>query len=292
MGQTAKTTHLLSFDVEEYFHVHAAGLDIDETPQFPNRLEPCVDRILERLAYHQASATFFVLGRVARTQPKLVRRIADAGHEIASHSLNHTMLTRLTPERLRDDLLAGRKLIRDLTGQTVLGYRAPTFSITTQTTWALDVLAELGFRYDSSVFPIRHDRYGIPDAPPHPHWATGPGGKTILEIPPMTVRMMGTNWPVGGGGYLRVIPARVLAALVKNADRRRQICMIYLHPWELDPDQPALPMSSLSRWRHHVGLARTQNKLDMLLANFKFASVLKLWPTLNETVHENHTYHR
>jgi len=284
---------LLSFDVEEYFQVEAAarsGLSADEWDAWPKRLPQAVDRVLALLAEHGAAATFFVLGWVARHEPDVVRRIADAGHEVASHGMAHRMLQALGRDAFREDLLQSRRLLQDLAGQPVIGYRAPTFSITRGTAWAIDVLAEGGYRYDSSVFPIRHDRYGVPDAPPTPHWAEGPGGGTILEIPPLTLRLAGANWPVGGGGYLRLLPKRLPARALASADRNGFPGMIYLHPWELDPDQPVLPMSRVSRFRHRVGLRRAEGKLRWLLQRFRFASVRQRLEALEANVQETYAY--
>jgi polysaccharide deacetylase family protein (PEP-CTERM system associated) len=267
--------HLLSLDVEEYFQVEAAAGAIrpDDWDGMPQRLGPCVGRALELLAARRATATFFVLGWVARHERQVVRRIAEAGHELASHGMGHRMLGRLGPDAFRQDLLESREVLEDIGGRPVIGYRAPTFSITHETAWALDVLAEAGFRYDSSIFPVRHDRYGVPGAPAEVHRGVGPAGGSVLEIPPLTLRLAGANWPVGGGGYLRLLPIRVVGAALRRAARRRHAGMLYLHPWELDPDQPVLPMGRLARWRHRVGLGRTQAKLRWLLERFRFSAV-------------------
>jgi polysaccharide deacetylase family protein (PEP-CTERM system associated) len=272
---TTLRPHLLTFDVEEYFQVEAAAarLPIGAWDRWPKRLPLVVDRLLDLLAARRLRATFFVLAWVAEHETDLVRRIAAAGHEIASHGCQHHMLGRLTPEGFRQDLRDSRRRLEDLAGRPVCGYRAPTFSLTHRTAWALDVLAEEGFEYDSSVFPIRHDRYGVPDAPRVAHRAVGPGGGTILEIPPLTVRFAGANWPIGGGGYLRLLPAGWVVAALRALDRRGQRGMIYLHPWELDPGQPLLPMSALSSWRHRVNLVHTEAKLCRLLDRFPFTAV-------------------
>jgi polysaccharide deacetylase family protein (PEP-CTERM system associated) len=268
--------HLLSFDVEEYFQVEAAargGVTPGDWGAYPRRLEPAVDRILAALAETGASATFFILGWVARHEPQVVRRIAQAGHPVASHGMAHRMLHHFDPAAFRHDLDEARRALEDLAGRAVLGYRAPTFSVTNETAWAVDVLADAGYRYDSSVFPIRHDRYGVPDAPTVPHRAGGPGGGSILEIPPLTLRFAGGNWPVGGGGYLRLFPRRLAARALAKAGRRGTPGMVYMHPWEIDPDQPVLPMSRAGRFRHRVGLRRAEGKLRWLLARFRFTSV-------------------
>ena len=276
LSGSGDVVHLLSFDVEEYFQVEAAarsGVRREDWQGFATRLGPSVDRVLQALAEHQASATFFVLGWVAQHEPDVVRRIAAAGHEIASHGMEHRMLQRLAPDEFRQDLLDSRSMLEDLSGRPVIGYRAPTFSVTHETAWALDVLAETGYRYDSSVFPIHHDRYGVPDAPTDIHRAIGPAGGGLLEIPPLTLRFAGTNWPVGGGGYLRLLPVRVLGRALKKAARQGRAGMLYLHPWELDPGQPVLPMPRLTRFRHRVGLRRTESKLRRLLRRFRFTSI-------------------
>ena len=285
--------YLLSFDVEEYFQVEAAargGLSPDDWDTYPRRLPAAVDRVLQLLSDYRASATFFVLGWVAQHEPQVVRRIADAGHEIASHGMAHHMLQRLGPEAFREDLAEARRRLEDLTGQTVLGYRAPTFSVTHDTAWAIDVLAESGYRYDSSVFPVRHDRYGVPDAPPVPHRAEGPGGGTVLEIPPLTLRLAGANWPVGGGGYLRLFPRRLPARALRKAVGQGGCGMMYLHPWELDPGQPVLPMSRAGRFRHRVGLRRTEDKLRWLLHRFRFTGVQQRLDDLLALARETYAY--
>ena len=272
----AKSMHFLSFDVEEYFQVEAAaegGVRAENWDDFPRRLSPCVDRIVRMLGDYGVRATFFVLGWVARNEPEVVRRIAAAGHEIASHGMNHQMLARLNPAEFKQDILDSRKILEDISGRPVVGYRAPTFSITHKTAWALDVLAENGFLYDSSVFPIHHDRYGVCDAPRWPHIAQGPGGGRIIEIPPMTARWLGKNIPVGGGGYLRLLPLVMVRRALRKACQSGRSGMIYLHPWELDPGQPVLPMTRLSRFRHRVCLGRTEDKLRRLLAQFRFCAV-------------------
>ena len=283
--------HVLSFDVEEYFHVEAAArVKREEWESYPKRLAPCIDHILQILSDHQASATFFVLGWVADRERQIVRRIADCGHEIASHGMQHRMLNRLTPEQFRRELVESRKLLEDVSGRPCLGHRAATFSVTHQTAWALDVLAQEGFVYDSSVFPIRHDRYGVPGAPRFGHWAVGPEGGRVLEIPPLTFRVMGVNWPVGGGGYLRLLPVRVPGAGLKRAQRRGQVGMIYLHPWELDPTQPVLPMTRLDRWRHRLGLKKTAAKFRWLLSHFHFVSVSECMDTLTRAARSSYVY--
>jgi len=270
-----KISHLLSFDVEEYFQVEAAAFCVrPETWElYEKRLAPCIERILTLLERNNASATFFILGWVAKHEPDVVRQIVRAGHEIACHGMNHQMLIRQTRQSFHNDILESRKILEDIAGKPILGYRAPTFSITRQTAWAIDILSQSGFLYDSSVFPIRHDRYGVPDSPRYPYTAVGPQGGTILEIPPLTLRLLGTNWPVGGGGYLRLFPLRCVTAGLEQAQSDHQPGMIYLHPWEIDPGQPKLPMNRLASFRHRVNLAATEKKLNNLLERYSFSSV-------------------
>lgn len=285
--------HMLSFDVEEYFQVEAAsacGIGPADWHAWEQRVAGAVERILQLLCDHAATATFFVLGWVARHQPDVVRGIARAGCEVASHGMTHTMLGRLQPPQLRRELLDSRTLLEDLAGQGVVGYRAPTFSVTHRTAWALDVLAEAGFEYDSSVFPVHHDRYGVPDAPSQTHWAVTAAGTRLLEIPPLTYPAMGANWPVGGGGYLRLLPAAAAAAALRRQQRRGRAGMLYLHPWEIDPGQPVLPMRRVSRWRHRVGLGRTERKLRYLLERFRFASVRESLAALRSGACETYLY--
>ena len=283
---------MLSFDVEEYFQVEAAAGSVcrADWAHFPRRLEAGLERILQLLADHETSATFFVLGWVGRHERGLVRRIAEAGHEIASHGMNHKMLDRLSPRQFRRDLLTARRILQDISGRPVIGYRAATFSIRRQTAWAIDLLCDAGFLYDSSVFPIRHDRYGVPGAPAEIHLAVGPAGGSILEIPPLTARLLGRNVPLGGGGYLRLLPVSLLGLALKRAERRGRPAMVYLHPWEFDPDQPPLPMSRLSRWRHRVNLRRTSGKLHWLLDHFHFTSVRQCLDGLAGSEHRAYDY--
>ncbi len=278
--------------MEEYFQVESASgiYDSSQWDTLQKRLAPAVETILQLLSDHQTSATFFILGWVAQHEGQLVRQIAEQGHEIASHGMSHQMLSRLEPETFRCELLDSRRLLEDLTGSPVQGYRAPTFSITRKTAWALDVLAETGYVYDSSIFPVRHDRYGVPDAPVVPHIAIGPGTGRILEIPPLTLPLNRINIPIGGGGYLRLLPVRLMGLALQKAQRRNQIGMIYLHPWELDPGQPVLPMGRLSRWRHRIGLRRTEVKLSWLLQQYQFGSVTQGLEDLKAAVATTYTY--
>jgi len=260
-------------DVEDYFQVSAFENDIrrDQWDQFESRVVANTKRILELLARHDVRATFFVLGWVARQYPELVREIHSAGHEIGSHSFWHRLIYTQTPDEFRTDLRQSRDVLADIIGEPITGYRAPSFSITRQSLWALDILAEEGFRIDSSVFPIYHDRYGIPNAKPRIHQITTSAGP-LWEFPPSIFRIAGLNLPVGGGGYFRLYPLWCTICCLSAVNRKaRQPFMFYIHPWEVDAEQPRLGAGSrMSRFRHTVNLSRTERKLDALLRGFHF----------------------
>jgi len=282
-ARPAGPTHIFSVDVEEYFQVEGAalgGVKATDWHTYPQRLDGVLDALLDLLARHHAKATFFVLGWVAQHQAACVRRIAKAGHEVASHGMSHHMLKRLTPAQFRTELLESRKLLEDLTGKPVVGFRAPTFSIVPHTAWAIDVLADCGYSYDSSIFPIRRRRYGVPSAPRSVYIAVGPAGGRIVELPPLTTRLLGTNLPMAGGGYFRLFPLSLVTGAIRRAGKRGEPAMLYIHPWELDPHQPRLPMKAMDRWHHTVGLDKTQAKLERLFSQFHFdtaAHFLATW---------------
>jgi polysaccharide deacetylase family protein (PEP-CTERM system associated) len=262
----------MTIDVEDYFHANALAeaAPISRWEQLDSRVEPNTDRLLDLFARVGITGTFFVLGWVAERYPSIVRRIRAAGHEVASHGYWHQLIYDLPPDRFRDDVRRSKALLEDLTGAAVRGYRAPSYSITTRSLWALDVLIEEGYEYDASIFPIRHDRYGIPDAPRHPHRLTRDAG-WLIEAPPSTVRLVGTNLPIAGGGYFRLLPygwTRWGIARVNRIERRPVI--FYLHPWEVDPDQPRMAVNRVSRFRHYRNLHLTASRLERLLRDFAF----------------------
>jgi polysaccharide deacetylase family protein (PEP-CTERM system associated) len=272
----------MTCDLEDYFQVqNLEGIVAREQwPALPSRLAASTERVLALFAEAGIQATFFVLGWNAERHPEVVRRVAAAGHEIASHGYAHRMITEQTPDEFRGDIRRAKALLEDLAGQPVLGYRAPTFSITERTRWALDVLADEGYRYDSSVFPIRHDRYGIPDAPRFLHTVASSNGRPLVEFPPTTLRVLGTNLPVAGGGYLRLFPVALIAAALRRVNRGGHPAIVYFHPWELDPEQPRLPVRGLRRFRHYVNLGRTAAKLRYLLRRLEFTTaraVVEAW---------------
>lgn len=263
----------LSIDVEEYYHGMEFEAALGEARvQLPSRVEGSVDRVLELLEARGVKATFFVVGRVAEDHPRMVRRIQAEGHEVACHSYAHELVFRQTPEAFRVDLRRAKAVLEDLTGHEVLGFRAPNYSIGPGQDWAYDVLLEEGFRYDSSIYPILHDRYGQPSAPRFPYEIRRRGGRSLLEFPIGTVRLMGVNLPVGGGGYFRLLPETLIRSGIGHVNRaERRGLMFYFHPWELDPEQPRTAMPFLHRFRHYVNLERMYGKLDSLLGRLPFA---------------------
>lgn len=266
------TLHALTVDVEEYFHVEALAKVVrrDEWPTLERRVVASTERCLELFAREGVHGTFFVLGLVAREHPALVRRIVAAGHELACHGDAHQRITTQSPAEFRDDIRAARHALEDAAGVEVIGYRAPTFSIVERTLWALEILREERFRYDSSIYPIRHDRYGIPDAPRGPHRIASGPGTGMIELPPATVRVAGRNFPTGGGGYLRLLPEAYNAWAMRRAAEDGPM-VVYFHPWELDPNQPRFRLPALSSWRAYHGLDRMERRLVAVLRSFAFA---------------------
>jgi len=267
---------LLSIDVEDYFHVEAFAHCISRSdwPQFAPRVRENTERILKLLAECGQRATFFVLGWVAERQPALVRAIADAGHELACHSHLHRRVFTLSREEFRQDLRRAKAAIEDAGGRQVLGYRAPTFSIRRDSLWALEILAEERFAYDSSIFPIHHDLYGMPEAPRFAYECSLSHPDGIVEVPPSTFRLFGTNLAVAGGGYLRHLPMAYTRWGMRSIHRECQPVNVYFHPWEIDPDQPRIAASRKSRFRHYRGLKKTEPRLRELLTRGNFEPII------------------
>jgi polysaccharide deacetylase family protein (PEP-CTERM system associated) len=266
----------LSIDVEDYFQVEAFSSRISyaEWDGYPSRIESNVNRILEILAAQETKATFFVLGWIAQKFPQLVSKIAIAGHEIGCHGFAHQRINRLTPEQFRLDIRSARQRLMEQVQQPVACYRAPCFSIVRATMWATDILIEEGFLFDSSIFPVRHDFYGIPGGERFPHWLKTPRGQTMFEFPPSTVRGWDNNWAVAGGGYLRLAPyAFTQWAIRRINESEGQPAMVYFHPWEIDPEQPRVAASHRSRFRHYTNLSTTETKLRHLLRDFRFTTL-------------------
>jgi polysaccharide deacetylase family protein (PEP-CTERM system associated) len=277
--------YLLSVDVEDYFQVEAFADRIrrEDWQTMPRRVVANTEHVLELLAEHGQHATFFVIGWIAEQHPDLIRRIHAAGHEVACHSFLHRLVYELTPEEFREDTRRAKRVLEDAIGAPVIGYRAPCYSITRQSLWALEILAAEGFRYDSSIQPIRHDIAGIPDYPRTPHLHEFGGRESILEFPATTLRLAGINVPVGGGGYLRIFPLRYsLWGLAKLAAEPGLFPAVYFHPWELDPGQPRIAGRLRSRLRHYTNLSRMERKLSSVLERFSFVRYIDALNSLTE----------
>lgn len=268
-------TNVLTVDVEEYYHgmefMHALGAD--GVGRLPSRVVAETERLLDVLDEHGARGTFFTLGTVARRYPRLVRAIVERGHEIASHGWNHDLIGGLGPERFRLDVRSAKRALEQASGHAVSGYRAPNYSIGRETPWAFSILFEEGYAYDSSIYPIAHDRYGFPSAPRFPHVVETTEGGSLWEVPVGTARLGGTNLPIGGG-FFRLVPEPLLSEAVASVNRiDGQPAVLYVHPWEFDPEQPRPAMPWMHRFRHYVGIAGAERKLRALLRRFAFTSI-------------------
>lgn len=266
----------LTIDVEDYYHVSGCERTVDRNawPMYESRVVENTQRLLELLEAYRVRATFFVLGWVSDRFPQLVRQIRALGHEIGSHSYWHRLVYQQTPDQFRDDLRRSRDVLQDTLGEPVTLYRAPSFSITQRSRWALEILVQEGFHVDSSIFPVRHDRYGMPDAETRIHRIETPSG-TLWEFPPSVVRLGRVNVPVAGGGYFRLYPLAVTCRCIRQINHRQSIpAMFYVHPWEIDPRQPRVRFPSyLARFRHYLNLSSTQRKLEVLLNHVRFGTV-------------------
>ena len=260
-------------DVEDYFHVAAlaAAVPRESWSSRECRVEQNMEQLLALLAERGVTGTFFVLGWVAERYPRLVRRIAAAGHEVACHGYSHQLIYEQTLEAFREETARAKHLLEDALGAPVHGYRAASFSVIRRTLWALDTLIDLGFHYDSSIFPIRHDRYGIPDASPEPGRVTAPSGRELVEFPMVPASVFGMKVPVCGGGYFRIFPYWLTRAGLRQINRRGRAFPFYLHPWEIDPEQPRIRVGALSRFRHYTNLHRCEARLHRVLTEFPFA---------------------
>ncbi|MDO4575653.1 MAG: DUF3473 domain-containing protein [Planctomycetia bacterium] len=261
----------MTVDVEDFYQVSAFEQFIPAEcwETYPQRVHLGLMRILDTMERRQVRGTYFILGWVAEHFPELVREIANRGHEIGFHSRSHQLIYNMTPEDFREDIHRGKALLEEVAGREVRAFRAPSFSITEKSLWALDILAEEGFLYDSSIFPIHHDRYGIPNANIHIHALETVHGE-VREFPPAVVRKFGQNLPVSGGGYFRLYPYWLTRRWLRQINRERPF-VFYIHPWELDPEQPRLPFGSrATQFRHRVGLRKNAKKLDCLLRDFSF----------------------
>ncbi len=280
---SSRHMNALTVDVEDYYQVEAFAKVVrrEDWANWESRVERNTKLLLEMFARHEVRGTFFTLGYVAERHPQLIREIAQAGHEVACHGYYHRLVYSQTPDEFREDLHSAKHRLEDLIGAAVIGYRAPSYSITAQSLWALDILIEEGFSYDSSIFPVHHDRYGMPDAERFPHVLYRPTGE-IIEFPPSTVRMCGMNFPISGGGYFRLYPYRLFRLGWEKINRSEaESAIFFLHPWEIDPDQPIVPGTRLNIWRHRVNMRQTQGKLERLLNDFAFAPVQQVLANRN-----------
>jgi polysaccharide deacetylase family protein (PEP-CTERM system associated) len=266
--------HHFTVDVEEYFQVSAFEPYVARSrwSRFESRVSVGVHLLIELLHRHRARATFFVLGWVAGRQGALVRAIAAAGHEVASHGWDHRRVTHQTPAAFRASVRRTKCLLEDQVGEPVLGFRAPSYSIVRGCEWALDVLVEEGYAYDSSLFPVARPRYGYTGGSRDPHLLRRPAGP-LVEIPPATLRRCGVNLPAAGGAYFRILPYALARAALRDCAQRGTPGTFYVHPWEVDPDQPRLPVSWTTRARHYGGLGRTLGRLERLFGDFRFTSI-------------------
>lgn len=265
----------LTIDVEDYFQVAALAEAVkpEDWNAMEYRVEHNTDRILELLDQKGIKGTFFTLGWVANKSPALVRRIREAGHEIASHGYSHQLVYNQKPEVFVEETRKSKKLLEDITGTAVTGYRAASYSITAQSRWALDVLCEEGFTWDSSIFPVHHDRYGMPGTPHEPYLLKAPNGGVLREFPLSTCPIGNYRLPIAGGGYFRLYPYWLSRWGLGRINRAGQPFIFYLHPWEVDPEQPRLKVSAISRFRHYNNLNRCLSRLEHLLDDFSFGTV-------------------
>jgi len=270
-------TNALTIDVEDYFQVSAFAPYIrrDQWESRECRVEQNVSRILELLAARDTKATFFTLGWIAERYPQLVRRIVDGGHELASHGYGHERASDLTEAAFSHDITRAKKLLEDIAGTEVLGYRAPSFSIGSGNLWALDALARAGYSYSSSIYPIQHDHYGMPDSPRFAYRvASG-----LLEVPVTTLRLLNRNLPSSGGGYFRLLPYSLSRWMLRRVNREdRESAVFYFHPWEIDTGQPRIPgIDVKTRFRHYVNIPRMEGRLQQLLADFRWGRMDRIF---------------
>ena len=266
----------LTVDVEDYFQVAAFADSISKSKwnDYKLRVENNTIRLLNLFDQHKVKATFFVLGWVAKRCPKLVEKIAEQGHEVACHGYSHQLIYKQSQQVFRDETKKAKDILEDIVGKKILGYRAASYSITKKSLWALDILADLDFVYDSSIVPVRHDLYGIPGMPRFPHLLSSPSGKKIIEFPPSTLSLPGMNLPVGGGGYFRLFPYWFSKGALKWVNSHDKSPFIfYLHPWEIDVNQPRMQGKLFSKFRHYNNLNKCYSRLESLLYDFDFTTV-------------------
>lgn len=280
----ASPVNALTVDVEEYFQVSAfaGAVDRGDWGGFASRVERSTDRLLELFAAHGARCTFFTLGWIAERHPALIRRLVEGGHELASHGFAHHRVTDQDPASFRADVSRTKALLEDIGGVSVGGFRAASFSFDARTRWAHEILAEEGYRYSSSVYPVRHDHYGVPDAPRTAHYPGGESG--VVELPLSTVRVAGRNLPCGGGGYFRLLPYGYYRWAFRRLNGAEGLpAIFYFHPWEIDPGQPRQSGIGIrTRFRHYVNLHRMEPKLSRMLADFSWDRMDRVFPAARE----------
>ena len=279
MSTAQSLQNAMSVDVEDYFQVSAFERYVprEDWEKIPCRVEANVDRILQLFADQGVSATFFTLGWMAERYPQMLKRIVEQGHEVASHGWSHVRVTQQNREQFREDVVRTKGMLEDVGGQAVLGYRAASYSIGEKNLWALEVLNETGHRYSSSIFPIRHDLYGMPGAP---RFAFNPHDDHFIEFPVTTVRLGGRNLPCAGGGWFRLVPYPLMRQAMRRVNKHDgEAVIFYFHPWEIDPEQPRMPgLDAKTRFRHYLNLKRTEKRLQRLLADFRWGTMASLLP--------------
>ncbi len=287
-SKISNSPHALTVDVEDYYHVSALASAIkpEDWHKWPSRVANNTQRLLDLFQKHDVQGTFFILGTVAEQYPQLIQEIAKEGHELASHGYSHQLVYKQTPDVFREETLRSKEIIEDLSGQEITGYRAASYSITRESLWALDILGELGFKWDSSIFPVYHDRYGIPDSPKSPYNIQTKQGHTLTEPPLTSAALSHYNLPIAGGGYFRLFPYPLFKWLFNRASKQSSSpCMFYLHPWEIDSEQPRVKgISHLSKFRHYNNLDKCEARLEQMLNDFDFGSVNQSLPTDTSTL--------
>jgi len=277
-------TNALTVDVEDYFQVSAFADNVDrgDWDACESRVEANTRKLLQLFDRFDYKATFFILGWVAERYPQIVEKIYEKGHEVACHGYSHQLIYNQSQKEFADETAKAKKILEDIIQEPVHGYRAASYSITQKSIWALDILVDTGFTYDSSIFPVHHDRYGIPGAEDKPHQLTTPSGHKLIEFPISTKSYFGYRLPVGGGGYFRIYPYAFSRMALKSINRKlRRPFIFYLHPWEVDPDQPRIESSWLSRFRHYNNLDKCEARLTKLLSDFRFSTVQQVLSDLD-----------
>ena len=259
----------LGIDVEEWYHLCGLNMPSGLSSDYESRVVKNTEKILQLLDVSKTKATFFILGVIAERFPELVRKIDERGHEIASHGYRHLELFNHSPDSFKEDLKKSLHILESITGKPVLGYRAPGFSITTGSLWAIDILVQAGIKYDCSIFPIRHPRYGIRSASPLPYCIR----PDLIEFPPSTIRFLGENLPIAGGAYLRILPFTLIKTAMENLNNHDIAVNTYLHVWEMDDEQPKLKIPMSRRFTHYAGIKKTQLKFENLLTHFRYVPI-------------------